>query len=148
MMHLSDDMHPLNNASGEGWWWTPTENPISGENQQNLIFQASFVHQTCLKSKNLRDCQMCCLPQVSPDSQVNPWLNCCNETQLCSGQYNTVTETIVSPGGRVELSHQMYDMDALVHQNTTETLTTLTDIRMGVRFMVTREGDCSYTILV
>ena len=91
---------------------------------------------------------MCCLPQVSPDSQVNPRLNCCNETKLCSGQYNTVTETIVSPGGRVELSHQMYDMDALVHQNTTETLTTLTDIRMGVRFMVTRDGDCSYTILV
>ena len=59
-----------------------------------------------------------------------------------------VTERVVSPGGGVELSHQMYDMDALVHQNTTETLTTLTDIRMGVRFIVTRDGGCSYTILV
>ena len=35
---------------------------------KNLSFQASFVHQTCLMSKNLRDCQMCCLAQVSPDS--------------------------------------------------------------------------------
>ena len=59
-----------------------------------------------------------------------------------------VTERVVNPGGGVELSHQMYDMDALVHQNTTETLTTLTDIRMGVRFIVTRDGGCSYTILV
>ena len=55
---------------------------------------------------------------------------------------------MVSPGGRVEYTHQMYDMDALVHHNTTETLTTITDIKMGVRFIVTRDGGCSYTILV
>ena len=59
-----------------------------------------------------------------------------------------MTERVVSPGGKVEYTHQMYDMDALVHHNTTETLTTITDIKMGVRFIVTRDGGCSYTILV
>ena len=70
-------------------------------------------------------------------------------TTICvSGQYTMMTESVASPGGRVVYTHQMYDMDTLVHQNTTETLTTITDIKMGVRFVVTRDGGCSYTILV